>query len=349
MLSAENLQPVFSSDTISACIQSAYGKQVVSVQNLGSYFDQNFLIVDQLNKKFICKIHDITERREVLDMQNQAIARVASRIVSVEFPLVQATIDGSEIGEIQDSSGRNYWMRLLHYIDGELLADRATPCRSIYTELGITLGKMDLELQSFNHIAAYRPDTTWDLKNALRAKKHLPLIGDPEIRRIADYYFMLFESEVQRILGDLRKSVVHQDAHRYSVLVNSNDRVTGIIDFGDTVHTATIFNLSVAAYDAILDRTDGLDMVAALVKGYHSEYRSTGQEVSLMYFLIGARLAVYTAMAAHFRVTQPDNVHAQLKSKSVSAALKYWISVNPARAEDRLECMCYAFYFANGN
>jgi len=53
MLSAENLQPVFSSDTISACIQSAYGKQVVSVQNLGSYFDQNFLIVDQLNKKFI--------------------------------------------------------------------------------------------------------------------------------------------------------------------------------------------------------------------------------------------------------------------------------------------------------
>ena len=98
-------------------------------------------------------------------MQNQAIARVASRIVSVEFPLVQATIDGSEIGEIQDSSGRNYWMRLLHYIDGELLADRATPCRSIYTELGITLGKMDLELQSFSHIAAYRPDTAWDLKN----------------------------------------------------------------------------------------------------------------------------------------------------------------------------------------
>jgi len=340
MLSAENLQPVFSSDTISACIQSVYGKQVVSVQNLGSYFDQNFLIVDQLNEKFIFKIHDITERREVLDMQNQAIARVASRIVSVDFPLVQATIDGSEIGEIQDSSGRNYWMRLLHYIDGELLADRATPCRSIYTELGITLGKMDLELQSFNHIAAYRPDTAWDLKNALLAKKHLPLIGNPEIRRIADYYFMLFESEVQPILGDLRKSVVHQDTHRYSVLVNSNDRVTGIIDFGDTVHTATIFNLSVAAYDAILDRTDGLDMVAALVKGYHSEYPLTGQEISLMYFLIGARLAVYTAMAAHFRVTQPDNVHAQLKSKSVSAALKYWISVNPARAEDTLRRAC---------
>ena len=54
-----------------------------------------------------------------------------------------------------------------------------------------------------------------------------------------------FEHYVTPLLPGLRKSVIHNDANDYNVIVGGNDdlygrnqRVVGVIDFGDMVYTA---------------------------------------------------------------------------------------------------------------
>lgn len=52
---------------------------------------------------------------------------------------------------------------------------------------------------------------------------------------------MKFDNEVIDTLSELPKTVVHNDSHRYSILVNDesagDEFVTGVFDFGDTVYT----------------------------------------------------------------------------------------------------------------
>ena len=50
-----------------------------SVQSLDSYNDQNFLLTDQSGQKYIFKIANKAENKDVLDLQNQAQGSGVSR------------------------------------------------------------------------------------------------------------------------------------------------------------------------------------------------------------------------------------------------------------------------------
>lgn len=63
-----------------------------------------------------------------------------------------------------------------------------------------------------------------------------------------------FESQVVPCLDTLPHSIIHNDANDHNVLAAADGAsVGGIIDFGDSVYTATVFELSVTiAYGACL-------------------------------------------------------------------------------------------------
>lgn len=341
MLDLTPIPPKFSSQQIAQIVLKHYGFEVADLTDLGSYIDQNILVIDKLGKKLVLKIHDGAEQKEVIQCQIDAAKKIAQHLSELQLPLTIISLAGNQIEQVQVSSGQSHFIRLIDFVDGQMLKDVSPVSDQLLTDIGQTVAATDVALADFYQPAANRPDMPWDLKNARQAGKLTRHIKDPAKRRLADYFLMKYDNEVESTLLDCRKSVVHGDLHRYSMMLNGEQSaVAGIIDFGDLVYTHTICNLAVCLSDMMIDRDDPITTAALVVKAYHQRFPITEQEVSILHYLVCTRLAVYVAMAAYSAQTNAGNDHTQLKELQVWKLLKQLIAVNPIRAEEAYRRAC---------
>ena len=340
----KSIPPRFPLKTARRIAQQHYGMELAVAKELGSYIDQNFYLEDKAGRAYVLKIHDGAERRAVLDLQNQALRYLARRMPDIRVPRIFLSRSGEEIVRIKDGAGNRHFVRLLSYLPGALLKDVHPLSPGLLQELGRVLGRMDQHLASFDHPAEHRPDLPWDLRNAPAVASLTRYIESPRRRRLADYFFLQFDTVVAPALPGLRQSVIHNDAHRYSVLADRGEtgtwRITGLIDFGDMVRTHTVFEVAVAAYDIMAAAEDPLAATAALVRGYHAENPLQEEEVTLLYHLIAARLSMYGAIAAYTRQRDPANAHAHMKEEAVWALLEKLIAITPLAAEEIFRQAC---------
>ena len=190
--------------------------------------------------------------------------------------------------------------------------------------LGKTIGQMDRLLKDFNHPSAARPDMAWDIANAPLAEPLTADIADHETRRLARYFLMQFSERALPVLRTLPKSIVHNDCHRYSVITDDPStptRVKGIIDFGDTVLSNPVCHLAVVLSDVLIGQDELAGAAASIVAGYSQESPLTESEIGILLYLIGARLAIYSARSAHAAKHDGANAHAQSKAKDVAGLL----------------------------
>ena len=57
----------------------------------------------------------------------------------------------------------------------------------------------------------------------------------------------------------------------------ANPKISGFIDFGDSVHTQTINDLAIALAYAIMSLPDPLSAALEVVKGYNKYYKISGK------------------------------------------------------------------------
>lgn len=109
------------------------------------------------------------------------------------------------------------------------------------------LGRVDVALEAFAH-PADRRSLVWDIRRFHELTELLAHTPSAEHRRLADAVFRLFETTVVPNLDDLEPQVIHGDYSPYNVVVDeqSDDYVKGVIDFGDTMRSALIFDPAVA-------------------------------------------------------------------------------------------------------
>lgn len=338
---AKTKPPQFSIDDAKRFARDLFAIDPLTVKSLGSFIDQNFLLVDTNGHQYTLKIHDGEEQQAVLDLQNQAINHLSTGIEDIYFPQPFRSVEGKEIATVSDSDGTEHFVRLLHFIPGALLKDIPFFSDALLTDIGRVLATMDKRLQGFSHPASKRLDLPWDLKNAAATKQLTGYIKDHHRRRIAEYFFLQFDNEVAPVLACLRKSVVHNDSHRYSLLVGADEGcISGVIDFGDTIYTQTISNLAISLSDIMAQCKDPIDSAAKVVAGYHANFALSEDEVSILYYLICTRLSIYGCMSAYAAQVAPDNEHAQLKVEEVWQLLDQLLAVNPLFAEARFRAAC---------
>lgn len=340
-LMAQRKAPSVSHRELSAFVRTQYGLELQQVSELGGYVDQNLLLMDKGGERYTCKVHDRGEHPAVLNMQNSVMQRLGDAIDPGLFPKPVQDRTGQGISTLQSADGHSYLVRLLTYVPGRLLKEVSPVSDRLLEQVGCTLGRMDRALEGYYDPVANRPDIPWDLKNALASKPLCAAIADPYRRRLAEYFFLQFETEVLPALSQLRKSVVHNDAHRYSVLVEeTSDRLAGIFDFGDTVYTHTISNIAISLSDLMLTREDPIEVAPPLVAAYHREFPLCEREIGLIYHLVCTRLAIYGCQAAEALLSQPDNEHAQLKTEEVWKLLDRLIATNPLALTNTLLEVC---------
>ncbi len=326
----------FSEEQISGIAKQYYAINTRATL-LNGYDELNYLLTSGDGKKYILKIATDVHGYAFLDAQVQIINHLSKSSISRKFQHFLLNKDGRELSTMT-VEGRNYYLRILSFIEGVFWVDVKEHSDSLLYNLGSFLGIMDKALINFSHPAMHRR-YTWDIQTAPDAQQKLQYIKDHDRRRIVAYFLLQFETEVVPLLSSLRTAYIHNDANDYNILVNGND-IAGLIDFGDMVHSQLINNLAVACTYAMLHNADPLHAASLVVKGYHEKYALTQQEVDILYWLIAGRLCISVTSSAYNASLNSDNVHHFVTEAAAWDLLYQLIRINPIKAQNSFRTAC---------
>ncbi len=304
-----------------------------SVQELPSERDQNFYVKTEKGKEYVLKISNIFEKKETLDLQNEAMLHLANLDDSGRYPLVLQTKSNELIATYQKDDKTSHFVRLVTYLPGKVLAKVNPHNDELLYDFGRFIGTSSRYLETFTHTAANR-ELYWDLKHAYTIiNKYKEHITDLRKRMIVEHFLNEFKEIVLPKLSNLRTSVIHNDFNDYNVIVkrgkSANQYEFGIIDFGDMIHSHTIFELAVATTYAILGKKGPLKAAAYVIHGHHSVFPLTELELELVFILICTRLCMSVSISAYQQKLEPENEYLKISEKPAWETLKLFKDVHP--------------------
>lgn len=319
-----------------------YGIQTTAVALPGER-DQNFYLGG--DRPGVLKIANAAEDRSQLAAQNAAMRHLHNGDIHI-CPQVIYSLDGAEIAAVT-RDGLTYAVRLLTYLPGTPLARQRRQSGDLLHDLGRQLGRVDRALATFDHPAAHRI-FYWDLARALDViAPRRALIAASDLRRMVDGCVAQYQRDVQPRLPALRQSVIHGDANDYNVLVGGGDdlhgrnqRVVGLIDFGDLVYSHTVNELAIAIAYAVLDKPDPLAVATALVAGYHDAYPLTEDELDVLFSLVCMRLCVSICVAAEQMAQRPDDPYLAVSQQPIRDTLPRLMQIHPRFAAATFRHAC---------
>jgi 4-aminobutyrate aminotransferase-like enzyme/Ser/Thr protein kinase RdoA (MazF antagonist) len=311
--SAVHTAPCFSAAEAVRLALDLYGL-TAEAEALPSERDQNFLLRDPAGARFVLKIANSAESREILDLQNRAMQHLAAAVTALQFPSVVRDRTGAEI-----ASTGNHAVRLLTWVDGVPMATVQPHSAELLASLGRALGEIDAALATFEHPAQYRDRFYWDLAHADHATHHLHLLSPAQGDLVMPFFTTWKELDWKR----LRHSVIHNDANDYNVLVDPTGcRVVAIVDYGDMLQSALVCDLAVALAYAMLDKPEPIAAAALVVAGYHRVNRLNEAEIEALFPLAAARLAMSVCYAAWQAREAPQNAYLNISNRPAWALLE---------------------------
>lgn len=285
--------------------------------------DRNFLLDCGVEGRWVMKIANAAEKLKEVECQVEALRFLRSSSISDVLPAVRTTVGGASVGEVEIASGERCCVRLLSYQEGRPIAGIGDPGPEMRAEIGTLLGRLDQHLQGFEHVGTRRK-LEWDLVNFLEIQRYMSYV-DAEIRPLVDEVMARFERKVVPRLELLRRSVVHNDANDYNILIAEDGdryRLSGLIDFGDLVHTITVAELAIASAYLMLAAEEPLDAAEELRSAYETIVPLTEFERSLLPELSLARLCTSVVMAAQARAVCPEDDYMQITGQPARRLLR---------------------------
>lgn len=292
-------------------------------QELPSERDQNFLMVDEADRRFILKIANAAERSGVLDLQLGALEHLAEAGLPYHFPAARPAVDGRPIATVTSPAGETHLVRLLTYVPGRPLGRHArTP--ELLGELGHFLGSLDRALGTFVHEEADR-ELVWNLAGAAElTREHLTAIDDEECRALVTRCLDRYEARTVPQIEELRTGVIHNDANDANLLVRRAipsahaavaPRISGLVDFGDLVRSWTVAELAVACAYAAMGSSDPIGVCARIARGYHAACPLREPEIDALFDLVRLRLCLSVVVSAVRGGHEPDNDYLVISQK----------------------------------
>jgi 4-aminobutyrate aminotransferase-like enzyme/Ser/Thr protein kinase RdoA (MazF antagonist) len=312
-----------------------------SASSLPSDRDQNVLLHVDGDPAFVLKIASAAEDRAVLEMQVAMMQRLSG--CDVPCPSVHPTTSGETLTTLEHDD-RTHIVWMVTHLTGVPFAEVNPQTPALRRDLGRTLGRLAACLDGWEHEAARRA-LDWDLPRAPEVVcRHLPAITDADQRALIERSLSAFERDAAPVLPSLRRSIVHNDANNFNVLVSpptSRGRaIAGLIDFGDALRSLTVADPAVAAAYALLDTSDPVGAMADVATGFHAAHPFTESELEVFFPLVTLRLCLSVAMSAHRRRDEPDDAYLSISERSAWEALERLADVHPRWATYRLRAAC---------
>lgn len=309
-------------------LQSAFGFKNLVVKPLDGYDNKNYL-VEHNGRSYIFKTYPKeTIERALLEAENDTLLFLKESGLRVPQPI--PFLDGSFLKDLE-VDGQPTWCRMLSYLQGSFMGD-VTATEDLVASLGSFLAKLDKQLLQFDHLALRARQWPWDVQYVYLNKKYLGDIPNPRKRSLVRYFLQQYEQHVVPLLPILRKSVIHNDANEWNILVNDG-KVSGLIDFGDLAHSHLINEVAIALTYVCYNKKNPLKWAKPFLTAYHQELPLVEEEISVLYHLIAARLCISVCNSAHAAKTHPDNAYAQSSDQNAWKMLYRWLQIGPIAAE----------------
>lgn len=323
-------------------VEKHWSLAIRTIRPLPGEIDFNFYVEAENDKVYTFKVSRPRADRQAIDFQQAALQWLIQHTLPIELPYPIPNHQDEMITLEKDEQGEERVLRMVQWVPGQVLAKTNPKSLDLLRQLGEACGALCQALQGFDHPAGHRV-FKWDLAQLPWIEEHLDKIKDPTQRALVDFYITAYHQKVAPTLPELRRSIIHNDANDYNVLVRyvgSRPVINGIIDFGDAIYTQTIHDLAIAIAYGIMDKPNPLEAAARMVTGFHTSLPLLPKEVALLYYLVGARLAVSVTNAAINKEAEPENTYLLISEQPAWELLRQWRAIPPNLAHYTFRHAC---------
>jgi 4-aminobutyrate aminotransferase-like enzyme/Ser/Thr protein kinase RdoA (MazF antagonist) len=306
-----------------------FGIEASRIKKLAGYENVNYLVLSG-NSKYILKTYPFSQRLyDLLLAESELLEKLEDQH---KYPVPLRTKSGTFLEAIENEGDRMI-VRLLTFLEGEFLAQCShTP--ELLKSLGTFLAALDKKLLELDHYTIQARKFEWDLQYLYLNEPFVQDIAKPQDRKLVQYFMQQFRELVQPEIPKLKKSIIHNDANDWNVLVQQG-KVAGIIDFGDITYGPLINELTVAITYVMMDKEDPIKWACYVLQAYHQVIPLTILEADLLYYLVAGRLCISVCNSAHSKKLDPSNAYTTVSEESAWKLLKLWIQINPLYANNQ--------------
>jgi Ser/Thr protein kinase RdoA (MazF antagonist) len=161
-----------------------------------------------------------------------------------------------------------------------------------------------------------------------------------EDRLLIENVLDLYRHVVAPVWKDLPLAVIHNDANDYNIMVgstlNDTNPISGLLDFGDVIHTARVCNAAICGASLAPHHADPMDALCEVVRSYHRECPLSEKELEVFFALACTRLAVSVCMSAARYRLEPENDYLIVSAAGAWTCLRKFSEVHPRLAHCRI-------------
>jgi 4-aminobutyrate aminotransferase-like enzyme/Ser/Thr protein kinase RdoA (MazF antagonist) len=301
---------------------------IAEVSPLAGEIDFNFKAKTSNGDAYVLKISRPDCDEAYIEFQDEILEHLSESRLTSEFPRPYKSETGQSVNTYLDRQCRERLVRLLDWVDGDLLSSVKYKNDYLLRNLGTIGGEICQILSSFDHDYAKRK-FDWDIAQGLWIEDYIHLLEDhqkSQLIKIID----LFKSNLPRY-QTLRKQVIHNDANDNNVVIKYKDDqacVTAIIDYGDAIYSQAINDIAVTITYAVMGINLPLEAACKILSAYHEEFPFTEEEIMYLYQCVAMRLAISVIKSAINRQAEPDNVYLQISDAAAWRLIDKWLAID---------------------
>ena len=327
--------PAPSDDEVASIAAERYGLTGV-MQRLRGERSHNTLLTTDDGSQYVLKIASSGELHATIDFHAKALKYLER--VAPELPIARMhpSLDG-ELVPILDLDGRQHSMRLVTYLPGIPFDDYQPISLHGLRAIGELVGALSTALVGFDHPAAgeFMP---WDIANGLILDAELWSGLGADARALLTTARPRLAAALET-MQRLPRQIIHNDGHAGNLLRSDTDSdvVTGMIGFGDLVHTVTVADLGVSGANLVPHQADPIAALAALSVGFHAHRPLTDAEVAALPDLVLCRLALSTLLV-EYQIAQAPHIADAVAAERpwLIFNLRRWLAIDPKQAANQI-------------
>ncbi len=324
----QDKKSAYSSKTITKILELEYDFSGEIERLAGE--NENYLIKKEDGTCFVLKFADNTTTIGMIEIEHLAVERLIDAGLNIGLPRVINTRTQAVQACLMTKDRKEIRGRLLEFVQGKAWCESIRATRAQFEDLGKIIAQMNNAMSFIIHPESKRTHH-WDLAKADQHRSKIPSIENPERRQILEWVFHLYEAIAKPKFKCLPKSLIHGDINDDNVLV-ADGKIAGILDFGDCLENPTVCDLAIALAYHTLDEENPLKAASTIISAYHKQRPLSLDEITVLFPLMCARLAVSVIISSQRRKIDPDRESWFVSEERAWKKLEAFAATGPAQA-----------------